>query len=303
MKQWEAMEAFVEVVRQGNFSKAASRLNVSASHISRLISHLEARLNTTLLFRTTRSIRLSEAGERFYQHCRDLPNTLASAEEAVAALNQAPMGTLRITCATTFGERYLAPLLNDFLIDNPQVDLDLHLTNREVDLIEEGYDLAVRMGALRDSSLLSRRLCNRAEFLCASREYVDQFGVPHTLSELNRHRCLTGSKTHWVFQQSGQRKEIKVATNWRSNSGPALLDAVRKGLGIAQLPDYYVRDDLASGRLVALLPQYQYPYTGVWLIYPRSQQPSPKLKSVCDFLIERFEKEDIFAQWKTQTLL
>ncbi|TDR12432.1 LysR family transcriptional regulator [Marinomonas communis] len=297
MKHWEAMEAFVEVVHQGSFSKAASRLNVSASHISRLITHLEERLNTTLLFRTTRSIRLSEAGEKFYQHCRELPNALASAEEAVSALTQAPMGTLRITCATTFGERYLAPLLNDFLMQNPQVDLDFHLTNREVDLVEEGYDLAIRMGALRDSSLLSRRLCDRAEYLCASREYVDQHGVPHTLAELSKHKCLMGSKTHWVFSQNGQRKEVKVSSHWRSNSGPALLDAIRRGLGIAQLPDYYVKEDLTSGRLISLLPQYQYPYTGVWLVYPRAQQPSPKLKAVCDYLIERFEKEDIFASW------
>lgn len=299
MKHWEAMEAFVEVVHQGSFSKAANRLNVSASHISRLITHLEQRLNTTLLFRTTRSIRLSEAGEKFYQHCRDLPNTLASAEEAVSALTQAPMGTLRITCATTFGERYLAPLLNDFLLQQPKLQLDLHLTNREVDLIEEGYDLAIRMGALRDSSLLSRRLCDRAEYLCASREYVDQYGIPHTLAELNKHKCLMGSKNHWVFQQNGQRREVKVSSQWRSNSGPALLDAIRKGLGIAQLPDYYVKNDLSSGRLVSLLPQYQYPYTGVWLVYPRSQQPSPKLKIVCDYLIERFENEDIFARWRT----
>ncbi|TPE50332.1 LysR family transcriptional regulator [Maribrevibacterium harenarium] len=297
MKQWEAMEAFVEVVHQGSFSKAASRLNVSASHISRLITHLEQRLGTTLLFRTTRSIRLSEAGEKFYQHCRDLPNTLASAEEAVSAMSQAPTGTLRITCATTFGERYLAPLLNDFLLLYPQVELDLHLTNREVDLIEEGYDLAIRMGALRDSSLLSRRLCDRAEYLCASREYVDQYGVPHTLAELNKHRCLMGSKTYWVFSQNGQRKEVKVPSFWRSNSGPALLNAVRKGLGIAQLPDYYVKDDLESGKLVSLLPQYQYPYTGVWLVYPRAQQPSPKLKLTCDYLIERFANEDIFGMW------
>lgn len=207
------------------------------------------------------------------------------------------MGTLRITCATTFGERYLAPLLNDFLMQNPQVDLDFHLTNREVDLVEEGYDLAIRMGALRDSSLLSRRLCDRAEYLCASREYVDQHGVPHTLAELSKHKCLMGSKTHWVFSQNGQRKEVKVSSHWRSNSGPALLDAIRRGLGIAQLPDYYVKEDLASGRLISLLPQYQYPYTGVWLVYPRAQQPSPKLKAVCDYLIERFEKEDIFASW------
>ncbi|SBS27429.1 HTH-type transcriptional regulator DmlR [Marinomonas spartinae] len=294
MKNWEAMEAFVEVVRQGSFSAAAIKLNVSASHISRLITHLENELGTTLLFRTTRRIRLSEAGELYYQHCRSLPEALSNAEEVVSTFNQAPIGPFKMTCATTFGERYIAPIINDFLLKYPKIELDFHLTNREVDLIEEGYDLAIRMGALKDSSHLSRRLCDRAEHLCASREYVDQHGIPHTLSELNKHRCLIGSKTHWLFQQDGQRKEVKISSNWRSNSGPALLDAVKKGLGIAQLPDYYVTDELASGRLIALLPQYQYPYSGVWLVYPKVRQTSPKLQSICDYLIQCFKDNPPF---------
>ncbi|ADZ92613.1 LysR family transcriptional regulator [Marinomonas mediterranea] len=293
MKNWEAMEAFVEVVRQGSFSAAAIKLSVSASHISRLVTQLESELGSTLLFRTTRRIRLSEAGELYYQHCRGLPAALSSAEEVISSLNQAPIGSFKMTCATTFGERYIAPVMNDFLTTHPKIELDLHLTNRAVDLIEENYDLAIRMGAMKDSSLLSRRLCDRQEFLCASREYIDQYGMPHTLSELNKHKCLIGSKNHWLFQQNGQRKEVKVSSQWRSNSGLALLDAVKKGLGIAQLPDYYVRKEFDSGRLVPLLSQYQYPYSGVWLVYPKSQTPSPKLKAVCDFLIHRFEHDKI----------
>jgi DNA-binding transcriptional LysR family regulator len=107
---------------------------------------------------------------------------------------------------------------------------------------------------------------------------------------------LIGSKSHWLFQQDGQRKEIKITSQWRSNSGPALIDAVRKGLGIAQLPDYYVNDDLASGKLIALLPQYQYPYSGVWLVYPKVRQPSPKLQRICDYLIQRFKENPAFAK-------
>lgn len=291
MKNWEAMEAFIEVVRQGSFSAAAIQLGVSASHISRLIAQLETELDTTLLFRTTRRIRLSESGELYYQHCRGLPEALSSAEEVISSLNQAPIGLLKMTCATTFGERYIAPLMNDFLVDHPKIELDFHLTNRSVDLIEEGYDLAIRMGAMKDSSHLSRRLCNRVEYLCASKEYVDQHGMPHTLAELSKHRCLVGSKHHWLFQQNGQRKELKISSQWRSNSGVALLDAARKGLGIAQLPDYYVAEDLANGKLIALLPQYQYPYSGVWLVYPKVRQPSPKLQSICDYLMKRFEQD------------
>ena len=289
MKNWEAMEAFIEVVRQGSFSAAASQLNVSPSHISRLITQLESELSCTLLFRTTRRIRLSEAGELYYQHCRGLPETLSSAEEVVSTLNQAPVGAFKMTCATTFGERFIAPLMNDFLISHPKIELDLHLTNREVDIIEEGYDLAIRMGSLKDSSHLSRRLCEREEFLCASKEYVAQHGIPHTLAELSKHHCLSGSKNYWLFQQNGQRKEVKTQSSWRSNSGPALLDAVRKGLGIAQLPDYYVKEDLARGQLIALLPQYQYPYSGVWLVYPKVRHSSPKLQRICDYLIQHVQ--------------
>ena len=298
MKNWEAMEAFIEVVRQGSFSAAAVRLGVSASHISRLITQLEMELGSTLLFRTTRRIRLSDAGDMYYQHCRSLPEQLNSAEELVSTLNQAPIGSFKMTCATTFGEHFIAPLMNDFLRIHPKIELDFHLTNREVDLIEENYDLAIRMGGvLKGSSYLSRRLCDRAEYLCASREYVDQHGMPHTLAELAKHNCLVGSKSHWLFQQDGQSKEIKISSRWRSNSGLALLDAVRKGLGIAQLPDYYVTNDLASGKLIPLLTQYQYPYSGVWLVYPKVRQPSPKLQNVCDYLIEHFSNKHLLLEY------
>ncbi|MCV2402671.1 LysR family transcriptional regulator [Marinomonas sp. C2222] len=289
MRNWEAMEAFVEVVQQGNFSKAAAKLKVSTSHISRLITQLESQLGSTLLFRTTRRIRLSEAGELYYQNCRSLPEALSSAEEVISTLNQTPVGNFKMTCSTTFGERYIAPIMNNFLLDHPDIELDFHLTNRTVDLIEEGYDLAIRMGAMKDSSHLSRRLCNRVEHLCASRQYIDQHGIPHTLAELSKHQCLLGSKNHWLFQENGQRKEIKVASQYRSNSGVALLDATRKGLGIAQLPDYYVNEYLESGELIPLLTQYQYPYSGVWLVYPKSLHPSPKLQAVCEYLIENID--------------
>lgn len=298
MKNWEAMEAFIQVVKQGGFSAAAQKLNVSASHISRLIAQLEADLGCTLLFRTTRRIRLSEAGELYYQQCRHLPEQLNNAKELVSTLNQTPVGRIKMTCATTFGEHFIAPLMNDFLKRYPKIELELHLTNREVDLIEENFDLAIRMGgALKDSSYLSRRLCERQEYLCAAKEYIEQYGMPHTLAELHQHTCLIGSKSHWLFQENGQAKEMKLTGTWRCNSGLALLDAVRKGLGIAQLPDYYVSEDLNKGRLVALLSQYQSPYSGVWLVYPKVQQPSPKLQVLCDYLIERFTDKRLLLSY------
>ncbi|KZM42995.1 MAG: LysR family transcriptional regulator [Marinomonas sp.] len=288
MKHWDGIEAFVEVVRQGSFSAAAEKLHVSASHISRLVSQLEKRLDSTLLFRTTRSIRLSEAGSLYYQQCSQLLDSIDSAEEMVTSLNQSPVGHLRISCATTFGERFIAPRVNDFLLTHPKIQLDLHLTNREVDLIDEGYDLAIRLGTLKSSSLLARRLCDRVEHVCASAHYIARYGMPHTLSELSKHQCLQGSKDVWTFMQDKQKREVKINANWRSNSGPALLDATLKGLGIAQLPDYYVASYIASGELIPILSQYQYPYTGVWLVYPKARQQSPKLKLLCDHLIDSF---------------
>lgn len=288
MRNWEGIEAFVEVVQQGGFTAAARRLKVSPSHVSRLVSRLEAELNTPLMYRTTRKFRLSEAGERYFQHCRELLQGFSAAEEALSSFQTEPSGSLRVTCATTFGERFLAPQLNDFMLKYPKISLDLHLTNRQTDLIAEGYDLAVRMGTLKDSSLLARRLCDRREYLCASPGYLQRHPMPHTLVELSRHNCLQGSNTFWLFSENGQRRELRVNGNWRSNSGPALLDAVLKGLGIAQLPDYYVEPLLARGELIAMLEQYRYPYSGVWLVYPQARQRSPRLQLLCEFLLERF---------------
>ncbi|MFW5824118.1 MAG: LysR family transcriptional regulator, partial [Marinobacter sp.] len=190
MRRWDAIEAFVTVVREGNFSAAARRLDVSPSHISRQVADLEKRLATPLIYRTTRSIRLSEAGEQFFEQCHRLLEGFISAEEAITQAQQEPVGSLRVTCATTFGERFLAPQLNDFVARYPGIRLDLHLTNRQTDLVSEGYDLAVRMGSLKDSSLLSRRLCDRREYLCASPDYLQRHGMPHTLGELADHNCL-----------------------------------------------------------------------------------------------------------------
>ncbi|GHD40796.1 DNA-binding transcriptional regulator, LysR family [Marinobacter persicus] len=290
MKHWDAIEAFIAVVQEGSFSAAARRLGVSPSHISRQVAGLEKRLGTPLLYRTTRSIRLSEAGETYFQQCHSLMEGFISAEEELRQAQQKPAGSLRVTCATTFGERFLAPALNDFVTRYPDIQLDLHLTNRQTDLVSEGYDLAVRMGSLKDSSLLSRRLCDRREYLCASPAYLQRHGMPHTLAELAHHNCLLGSNTWWLFSENGQRRELKVTGNWRSNSGPALLDAVRKGLGIAQLPDYYVEPLLARGELVSMLEQYRYPFSGVWLVYPQAKQRSVKLKVLNEFLIERFSR-------------
>ncbi len=286
MQRWDRVEAFVEVVRQGSFSAAARELRVSASHVSRLVGQLESRLDTQLLYRTTRRIRLTDAGRLYYQHCQPLFEGFREAESALDDFQARPKGMLSLTCATTFGERYIAPLVNDFQSLHPQLEVHMHFTNRQVDLIDEGFDVAIRMGALKDSSLIARRLCERREYVVGSRNYFEQTARPHSLAELSAHNCLAGSRDSWLFSVDGQRREVRISGRWQANSGPALLDAARKGLGLAQLPDYYVMADLRSGQLVSVLDQYQYTDTAVWAVYPRHRHLSAKVRQFVDFLAE-----------------
>jgi len=289
MQRWDRIEAFIEVVRAGTFSAAARRLKVSSSHVSRLVSQLENQLGTTLLYRTTRQIRLTEAGTLYYQHCHHLFDGFRDAEAAVKDLQARPSGLLSLTCATTFGERFIAPLINDFQSRYPQLEVRLHFTNRQVDLIEEGFDIAIRMGHLEDSSLVARRLCERREYVVGSPSYFTRMPQPHALSELSRHRCLVGSRDHWRFAVDGVRREVRVAGPWDGNSGPALLDAALKGLGLAQLPDYYVDPHLDSGELISVLDAYRHDDTAVWAVYPRHRHRSPKVHQFVDYLVTHID--------------
>ncbi|WP_305857372.1 LysR family transcriptional regulator [Balneatrix alpica] len=290
MNRWESIEAFVEVVRLDGFSAAARKLKVSSSHISRLVSNLEAQLGTQLLYRTTRQLNLTDVGRLYYEHCKHLIDGFNEAELEVTHFQAEPKGLLRISCSTIFGERYIAPLINDFVSRHPKLNVDMHFSNRNVDLVSEGFDLAIRLGVLEDSTLIARRLADRREYVCASPAYLARYPRPHTLAELQQHNCLVGSNDSWHFLIDGQRRALRVQGNWRANSGPAILDAVLKGLGIAQLPDYYVDPFLASGELIALLEDYQHQDAGVWAVYPKSRHLSPKVRQCVDFLAEAFRQ-------------
>lgn len=290
MQRWDRIEAFSEVVRLGSFSAAARHLRVSASHVSRLVAQLENQLGTQLLFRTTRRLRLTDAGTIYYEYCRHVFEGFREAEAAINDLQSSPQGVLKLTSATTFGERYIAPLVNDFQRLHPQVEVRMHFTNRQVDLIDEGFDVAVRMGVLKDSSLIARRLCERREYVVGSREYFAQVPRPHSLAELSGHQCLVGTRDYWLFEVDGQRREVRVNGRWQANSGPALLDAALKGLGLAQLPDYYVEEHLASGRLVSVLDNVQFTGTAVWAVYPRHRHLSPKIRQFIDFMSDNFSR-------------
>jgi len=288
VNRWEGIEAFVQVVKLGTLSAAARELQVSVSHISRVISRLENSLGAQLLYRTTRSVRPTEVGQAYFEQCQQLLEGFGLAEQQVRDYQTEPTGLLRLSCGTVFGERYVAPLLNRFMAQYPGLELDLHLTNRTVDLVRDGYDLAVRMGMLRDSALVGRRLCARREFIVAAPEYLQREGEPESVSDLIAHQCLIGSNDQWRIQTEQGVRELRVKGRWRANSGLAILDAALKGLGVAQLPDYYVAGYLESGQLVALLPDTEIRDAAVWALYPKSRHLAPKVRLLVDFLQQGF---------------
>nr|WP_324259839.1 LysR family transcriptional regulator [Cellvibrio fontiphilus] len=298
MQHWERVEAFIAVVRFGSFAAAARDLQVSNSHVSRLVSQLEQQLGTQLLYRTTRQIRLTDAGQLYYDSCRHLFDGLREAESLLQHHQGQPTGLLKITAATTFGDRYIAPLVNDFQLLYPQLKVQMYFSNRQVELIEEGFDLAIRMGVMRESTLIAKRLCDRREYIVGSPAYLARIAPPQTLTDLERHNCLVGTRGYWLLSDGGQRKDLQVRGNWQANSGPALLDAALKGLGLAQLPDYYVDEFLRDGRLQSVLDEYRFTDAGVWVVYPQQRHLAPKVRLFIDFLAEHFASG--VAPWRAE---
>lgn len=281
---WEGVSEFVAVAEAQSFTAAAKRLGISTAQVSRQVSALEARLSTKLLYRTTRKVSVTETGQIYYQQCRRVLDGLEEAERSVTNLQLVPKGQLRLTAPVTFGEKVIAPLVNDFALRYPDLEVDMNLTNQPLDLVAEGYDLAVRMGKLEASSMMAKRLSSRTLYVCASPDYLSSYGVPHSLSELEQHNCLQGNLDYWRFQEEGKPRNIRITGNIRCNSGWSLMDAALKGIGIVQLPDYYVQPSLDSGRLIPLLAHWQEADDGIWAIYPHNRYLSPKVRMLLDYL-------------------
>ena len=284
MFNWEGVSEFVAVAETESFTKAAARLGISTAQVSRQVSALETRLAAKLFHRTTRKVSVTEVGRVYYQHCRQVLDGLDEAERAITNLQTTPRGLLKITAPVTYGEGTIAPLINDFLTQYPELEVQMNLTNLKVDLVDQGYDLAIRLGQLEDSSMMAKRLGSRTQYVCASPSYVSTYGLPHTLSELVQHNCLIGTLDYWRFQEKGKARNVRIKGNLSCNSGHALVDAAIKGLGIIQLPDYYVNPFIASGELVSLLENNRQADEGIWALYPHNRHLSPKVRMLLDFL-------------------
>ncbi|MGO2996729.1 MAG: LysR family transcriptional regulator [Moraxellaceae bacterium] len=285
--RWEGISEFVCVAEYESFTRAAKVLGISTAQVSRQISALEQRLKIKLLYRTTRKVSLTEEGRVFYQHCRSVLDGLDAAEQAVSSLQSKPQGRIKLTAPVTYGEQQLLPLINDFMVQYRDIEVTAFLSNQKIDLIEGGYDLAIRIGKLRDSTMMAKKLSLRTNFVCATPAYLNQYGVPRTLDDLSQHNCLLGTRDYWHFVEDGTEKNLRVSGTIQCNSGYSLVDAALKGLGIVQLPDYYVQKHLASGALVSLLDDYREPKESIWALYPHNRQLSPKIRLLVDYLAER----------------
>lgn len=284
--QWQGICEFTAVAESGNFTQAAKKLLISTAQVSRQVSELEQRLNTKLFYRTTRKVTLTEEGQLFYQQCRSILDGLEVAERSLTNLQSTPQGKIKISAPVTYGERHIIPLINQFLMQYPQVEIQVQLSNQRIDLIEEGYDLAIRLGQLDDSSLIAKRISSRQHFVCASPAYIEQQGSPKSIADLKQHNCLLGSADFWLFgdKKNNEKKSVRVSGSLRCNSGLGLVDAALKGIGIVQLPEYYVTKHINEGELVVLLDDQQRGQEGIWALYPQNKYLANKVRLLIDFL-------------------
>jgi DNA-binding transcriptional LysR family regulator len=286
------MAVFARVVEAQSFTAAAAQLGMSRSAVSKTIAALEDRLGARLLNRTTRRLALTEVGQAFYERSARIVAEAEDAELAVSSLQEVPRGTLRINAPVSFGALHLAPALADFLQRYPELRVDIALTDRIVDLIDEGYDLAVRIGPMPDSSLIARRLADNQPVICAAPAYWRRRGRPREPRELAQHDCLTYAYHHnpneWPFAGPAGPFTVRIAGPLRSNNGDLSRAAALAGLGVVVLPCFLCGDDLAAGRLEPVLSDWMPPPTGIHAVYPHGRHLSAKVRAFVDFLVERF---------------
>jgi len=291
------MQVFVRVVSLGSFSAAARSLGLSQTMVTKHITALEERLGVTLLHRTTRRLNLTEAGRRYLQSSERILAEIEEAETLAVADRVEPRGTLRINVPLAFGMREIAPILPRFAARHPKLTVDLGLADRMVDLIEERWDLAIRIGRMADSSLVARKLAPLRLMVCASPAYLQEHGTPKTVDDLRRHSCLgymlsaATSADRWLFGKDG-KMSVPISGRFRADNGDALRLAALEGLGLIYQPTFLLADDLRDGRLRAVtLDKPPVTFDGVFAVYPAERHPPAKVRACIDFLVEAFRGE------------
>jgi DNA-binding transcriptional LysR family regulator len=287
------MEAFVQVVDHGGFTDAARKMGLSKSAVSKHVSALEARLAVRLLNRTTRRVSPTEVGLAYYDRARSVLAEAGEADSMVTAMQAVPKGSLHVSAPVSFGVKQVSAAVAKFLCDYHEVDINMVLDDRYVELVAEGYDLAIRIGNLADSSLKARKLAETRGLMVAAPSYLETMGVPRTIDDLNEHRLLHYSQlstgNFWRLRgPSGEERQIRVGGRLTVNNGESLMKAAEAGLGIAQIPSFMLGDAIEAGRLVEVLPDRPAEVLGIYALYPQGPFPQPKLRAFVDFLAEHF---------------
>lgn len=292
MDRLTSMAVFVHAAEKHSFTAAAEHFGLSPTMVGKHIRFLEERVGTRLVQRTTRRQSLTEAGQLYYERCKQLLADAEAADACVDALRATPRGVLRIHAPVSFGSQRLAPALADFLKRYAEIEVDLALGDRMVDLIEEGYEAAIRIGPLADSGLIAQPLQPYRMWLCASPDYLAHAGTPREPMELAQHECLGFAYWHtkhsWRLRHGNHTEEVPVHGRFVANNGQALRSAALAGLGIIMQPEVLLADDVAAGRLIPVLPAWEPPSRPMHLVYPADRRPTAKLRCFIDFVVETF---------------
>lgn len=292
MDNLSAMGIFVKVVNEGSFSAAARAASLTPSAVSKQVGRLEDRLGARLFNRTTRHLSLTEVGKGFYERCCQILVDVEEAEDAVANLHAAPRGTLKINVPVAFGRLWITGLIPEFMTLYPEIKLDLNLQDRFVDLLSEGYDLAVRIGDLEDSSLIARKLAANRRVVCASPEYLKNHGAPKHPKDLESHDCLIYAsrafRNDWRFEGPDGEELVHVSGAVETNNPEVIMDLTCKNMGISLLPLWLVGPAIRKAHIVEVLPDYHVPDSAIYAIYPPGRHLSPKVRVFVDFMVEKF---------------
>jgi DNA-binding transcriptional LysR family regulator len=301
MDRLDCDRMFIAVMETGSFAAAALRLNTSSGQASKLVARLEQDLGVRLLNRTTRALAATEVGRSYYQRIRGILDDLETLDDEVRARSTTPRGQLRLSAPLTFGTMQLVPALNDFAARYPLIELDVSFTDRMVNLVDEGFDAAIRAGRMDDSSLIGRKLAVMGTMVVASSAYLEAYCTPAHPADLRDHVCIQDSNFRdpglWRFTEGGAEFTMPVTGRLRYSNAEACLNAAAMGLGLANVPDFVCAQALAAGRVRRVLQAFEPAPGGIWAIYPPGRHLAAKVRLLVEFLAERFRDG---ADWSPQ---
>lgn len=298
MQDISAIPVFTAVIEQGSFSKAAKKLGITKSAVSKRITGLEAQLGVKLLHRSTRKLNLTEAGERYFEYAVQALHAAQQAENAATELQQVAKGILRVSIPMSFGRLHVAPIIPVFLKQYPQIELHMNMSDTWADVIAEGFDVVLRAGNLPDSSLVARKLTPLHSVLCASPEYLQEYGTPKTPPELIQHNSILYTYhtvvNEWGFIKNGEEQTVRISGNYQVNNSEALREALTQGLGIGRLPTFIAGNDIKTGNLLPVLEDYKMPHKVLYAVFPERQYRPEKVNVFINFLIEKLGGDNPF---------